>query len=331
MRAIHFFAGVVLAPAFLLGLSFGARGQAGGLSGELARKDSVLFNAAFTTCDLKAVASVLTDDFVFYHDQGYTNPTTKETHAEFIGNIQKNFCGIQSTKMRRQIVRGTLEVSELSDREAIQSGVQRFYALTAGQPDQLVEESKFSRTWQKKGGDWKMARELDFLVNAHPGDNTATGGEVARAAGQTGAAGQTATAGQRYQPEPYAAEPKELYDTIVRMDSLYFDTYNNCRLETMAAMTSDTLEFYHDRGGLMTSKTAYLESIKKNICGKVTRELMPGSIEVYPIHGWGAVEIGYHRFHNNQEPDAPWRASKFIILWHKKGDKWEVARVVSLH
>jgi Domain of unknown function (DUF4440) len=285
---------------------------AGGLSGELARKDSLLFNAAFSTCDLKAVASVLTDDFVFYHDNGYANPTTKETHSEFIGNVQKNFCGIQSTKMRREIVRGTLEVFELNDREAIQSGVQRFYVLTAGQPDQLVEESKFSRTWQKKGGDWKMARELDFLVNAHPADNTVT------------AAG-------RYQPEPYAPEPKELYDTIVRMDSLYFDTYNNCRLETMASMTSDTLEFYHDRGGLTTSKAAYLEAIKKNICGKVTRELMPGSIEVYPIHGWGAVEIGYHRFHNNQEPNAPWRASKFIILWHKKGDKWEVARVVSLH
>jgi hypothetical protein len=100
----------------------------------------------------------------------------------------------------------------------------------------------------------------------------------------------------------------------------------------MASLTSDSLEFYHDRGGLTTSKTAYLEAIKKNICGKVTRELMPGSIEVYPIHGYGAVEIGYHRFHNNQEAGGTTsRASKFIILWHKKESGWEVARVVSLH
>ena len=67
-----------------------------------------------------------------------------------------------------------------------------------------------------------MARELDFLVNAHPTE------EAARAAGRTaGAGGQGATAGGRYQPGPYVPEPKELYDTIVRMDSIYFDTYNN--------------------------------------------------------------------------------------------------------
>jgi hypothetical protein len=138
--------------------------------------------------------------------------------------------------------------------------------------------------------------------------------------------------GLRYQPEPYIPESKALYETIIRMDSIYFDTYNTCKLEKMAALTSDSLEFYHDRNGLMTSKKAYIESIKNNICGKVTRELMQGSIEVYPIHGWGAVEIGYHRFHNNQEPGGfISRASKFIVLWHKKEDNWQVAKVVSLH
>jgi hypothetical protein len=35
---------------------------------------------------------------VFYHDNGYDNPTTKETYADFTGGIQKNFCGIQGTK-----------------------------------------------------------------------------------------------------------------------------------------------------------------------------------------------------------------------------------------
>ena len=285
------------------------------LFSELARKDSLLFDAAFNTCNIKELESVLTGDFVFYHDQGYDNPTTKETHADFINNVQKNFCNVQGMKMRREIVKGTLEVFGLSDMEAIQTGVQRFYILTAGKADQLVEESKFSRTWQKKSGDWKMARELDFMVNAHPADNTAS-----------------ATVGQRYQPEPYAPEPKELYDTIVKMDSIYFDTYNHCKLEQMASLTSDSLEFYHDRGGLTTSKTAYIEAIKNNICGKVTRELMPGSIEVYPIKGYGAVEIGYHRFHNNQEAGGVTsRASKFIVLWHNKNGKWEVTRVVSLH
>jgi hypothetical protein len=321
-RANNSFAGAFVISALFIQAALFAHAQVAGgatenpeLFNELARKDSILFNAAFKTCNLHELETVLSSDFVFYHDNGYDNPTTKETYADFMGGIQKNFCGIQGTKMRREIVKGTLQVFEANKMEAMQTGVQRFYVLTAGQADQEVEESKFSRSWQKKGGDWKMASEVDFMVNSHPVDGTAS-----------------TPAEQRYRPEPYTPEPRALYDTIVRMDSIYFDTYNNCNLEKMASLTSDSLEFYHDRGGLTTSKTAYLEAIKKNICGKVTRELMPGSIEVYPIHDYGAVEIGYHRFHNNQEPGGTIsRASKFIVLWHKKEAGWEVARVVSLH
>jgi len=78
----------------------------------------------------------------------------------------------------------------------------------------------------------------------------------------------------------YVPESKELYARIVHMDSVLFNAYNNCDMETQAKIFSDNLEFYHDKGGLMTSKQALLDAIKKNICGKVTRVLVPGSIEV---------------------------------------------------
>jgi hypothetical protein len=45
---------------------------------------------------------------------------------------------------------------------------------------------------------------------------------------------------------------------------------------------SENLEFYHDQGGLLTSKTKLIAALKNNICGKVTRELLKGSIEVIP-------------------------------------------------
>jgi hypothetical protein len=50
----------------------------------------------------------------------------------------------------------------------------------------------------------------------------------------------------------------------------------------------------------MTSKKDIINATKKNICGKVTRELVKGSIEVYPVKDFGAIEIGLHKFHNNQ-------------------------------
>ena len=97
-------------------------------------------------------------------------------------------------------------------------------------------------------------------------------------------------------------------------------------------MVDEDLEFYHDRGGLTTSKSSIIESLKNNICGKVTRELLAGSIEVYPIPGYGAVQIGAHRFYNNQEKErGPSRFSRFVHTWHFDNGQWRIARVISLH
>jgi hypothetical protein len=82
------------------------------------------------------------------------------------------------------------------------------------------------------------------------------------------------------------------------------------RYDKQSAIYGDSLEFYHDKV-FDDLKTRILG--RKNICGKVTRELVKGSI-VYPIKDYGAVEIGLYKFHNNQEPaGTPSKASKFII------------------
>ena len=72
------------------------------------------------------------------------------------------------------------------------------------------------------------------------------------------------------------------------------------------------------------------EQLKKNICGKVRRELVPGTLEVYPMHGYGAVEMGIHRFHDlNAENAAPVGEAKFIHLWQKKDGVWKITRIIS--
>jgi hypothetical protein len=129
----------------------------------------------------------------------------------------------------------------------------------------------------------------------------------------------------------YKTSDQKLYNTIVHMDSVYFNAYNTCDMDTQAAIYADSIEFYHDKGGLMTSKQALLDAIKKNICGKVTRVLVKGSIEVYPIAGFGAVEIGLHRFVNHAESESPSKPDKFIVIWRLKNNKWQITRVVSLH
>lgn len=133
-------------------------------------------------------------------------------------------------------------------------------------------------------------------------------------------------------PEPYTPVDKNLYDTIVYLDSVLFEAYNTCKLDRFEKYFSEDIEFYHDKGGLTTSKKEIIEALKKKICGKVTRELIKGSIEVYPIRGYGAVQIGNHRFHNNQEPaGTPSHIGKFVHTWQHKNGEWKITRVISLH
>src|ERR1043165_3119549 len=127
------------------------------------------------------------------------------------------------------------------------------------------------------------------------------------------------------------SQKDELYETVVKLDSVYFNAYNTCDMAKQAEFYSDSIEFYHDKGGLTTSKQEILDAIKKNICGKVTRELVKGSIEVSPVPGYGAVEIGMHMFHNNREKGQIPHPSRFVIIWRNREGKWTITRVISLH
>lgn len=146
----------------------------------------------------------------------------------------------------------------------------------------------------------------------------------------TAAHAQNQPTGARYVPALYVPASHELYNAVVRLDSLYFDTYNHCNLAKMDSLTAEDIEFYHDHGGLTTSKKELIQSIKNNVCGRVTRTLVKGSIEVYEIPRYGAVEFGYHTFHNNTEPGES-RPGKFVVIWRLKDGKWQMTRVISLH
>lgn len=129
----------------------------------------------------------------------------------------------------------------------------------------------------------------------------------------------------------YEAANQELHDLIVKLDKKFFDAYNSCDVAVHKEMIDEDLEFYHDLGGLATSKTQIIQALKDNICNKVTRELVEGTNEVYPIPGYGAIQMGWHQFHNSQEPNAKSKPSKFVTIWKQDGDNWTISRVISLH
>ena len=132
------------------------------------------------------------------------------------------------------------------------------------------------------------------------------------------------------QPASVAAQQDALFVTIQALDARLIDAYNRCDLTTFGSLLADDLEFYHDKTGLMRGRQAVVDAVKNNICGKVTRELVPGTLEVYPIANYGAVEIGVHRFHHPGHEDTEGVGeAKFIHLWRETNGAWQVTRVIS--
>ncbi len=127
-----------------------------------------------------------------------------------------------------------------------------------------------------------------------------------------------------------SATSDTLFNTIQSLDTRLFDAYNHCDLASFLSLIAEDVEFYHDKTGLALGRANLVEGIKNNICGKVTRELVPGTLEVYPIANYGAVEIGIHRFHHpgHEDSDSIGEA-KFVQLWQNKDGNWKITRVIS--
>jgi ketosteroid isomerase-like protein len=123
-----------------------------------------------------------------------------------------------------------------------------------------------------------------------------------------------------------------LYEEIAHMDSVLFDAFNNRDFDTLKTLFTPDLEFYHDRAGL-TSYEQNMESFERHFASstKVRRELVSGSLEVYPIPNYGAVEVGIHRFYSTEPggKEELTATAKFVHVWQYKNGQWKISRVVS--
>lgn len=133
------------------------------------------------------------------------------------------------------------------------------------------------------------------------------------------------------QSAPKSASSDRLFETIAALDAAVFEAFNRCDLAEFSKYFAEDVEFYHDKTGLSRSRKDLVESVKNNICGKVRRKLVAGTLEVYPIPGFGAVETGVHRFYEVRDKGADKLAgeAKFLHIWQYDGGTWRITRVVS--
>jgi hypothetical protein len=120
-----------------------------------------------------------------------------------------------------------------------------------------------------------------------------------------------------------------LYDAIVAQDAAFFTAFNTCKVDVLRPMVAVDLKFFHDRNGLDLGRDVFLKAVAENVCGKFTRELVPGSVEVWPIPNYGAIELGTHKFIHPDRAKNPDGIGKFLILWKQEGDRWVMVEAYS--
>ncbi|GAA4034375.1 hypothetical protein GCM10022409_18430 [Hymenobacter glaciei] len=130
--------------------------------------------------------------------------------------------------------------------------------------------------------------------------------------------------------KPYVPASRDLYDTIAHMDSVLFDAFNNRNLEKQKTIFATDLEFYHDNGGL-TNYNQVIENTRRlfDQNNGLRRTLIPGSLQVYPIKDYGAIETGMHQFCHPENGRDDCGTFKFVHIWQKRVDGWKLTRVIS--
>lgn len=123
---------------------------------------------------------------------------------------------------------------------------------------------------------------------------------------------------------------QDIYKEIAGLDSILFNAFNSRNIEQFKTMFSEDLEFFHDKGGLTNYDHTinFLKTTAENK-SQLRRELVKESLEVYPIPGYGAMEIGEHRFCHTENGKEDCGTFKFVHIWQNKNGQWKITRVVS--
>lgn len=131
-----------------------------------------------------------------------------------------------------------------------------------------------------------------------------------------------------------------LEDTLAKRDAEFFELFfQGCDPARLRTMVTDDFEFFHDKDGLVaTSGDGFIadyakscEAKKKPDAWNSRRELVAGTMKVWPAGSYGAFEQGEHVFHE-REGAGPYKLvgkAAFTQVWKLEDGTWKLARVFS--
>ena len=122
----------------------------------------------------------------------------------------------------------------------------------------------------------------------------------------------------------------ELFNKVANLDSSLFAAYNSKNLNLMKTYFTKDVEWYQDNGGLIDFEKVFsnFQSIF-NRDYDLKRNLIRESLEVHPIEGYGAIEIGKHQFKHIENGKLEIGTFKFVMIWKNDNGNWKISRVIS--
>jgi pimeloyl-ACP methyl ester carboxylesterase/ketosteroid isomerase-like protein len=125
-----------------------------------------------------------------------------------------------------------------------------------------------------------------------------------------------------------------LLASIAELDARYFEAYNRCDLDALAAFHHPDLEAYHDLGGGPVGWETVRQGLERGVCaapGRIRRALVPGTLAVYPMARFGAIQMADHLFVEAGEDGAERvvTAARMIALWRQNPGGWKISRMIS--
>ena len=123
---------------------------------------------------------------------------------------------------------------------------------------------------------------------------------------------------------------KELVIKIAQLDSSMFSAFNTKNIEEMKTYFTKDLEWYQDNGGLNGFDKVFSNfqsMFNRNY--DLKRSLIKESLEVHPIEGYGAIEIGKHQFKHVENGKLEIGTFKFVMIWKNDKGGWKISRVIS--
>jgi hypothetical protein len=117
---------------------------------------------------------------------------------------------------------------------------------------------------------------------------------------------------------------REVTRSILHEDARLTEAYNNCELQTLHRMFAVNSTMYLASGRIQSP----VDEARDTFCGKWQRQVVPGSLHVYPVNAAAAIQVGEQRICSLHMRTCDTRPSEFVAVWLFCDLHWQITELI---